>query len=152
MTDFFDKAMEDMDAHKADDEAEVNADEWEPTSEGQMLRGVFLKAIRKVTSYGVGYNVLVKDTDTGYVVKVWCKRSMLKGQLLEASPKPGKLVVFKYNGKHMGSNGYEYHAYQVRAEEMDPAYWAKITKPTEEELRPTPQPAVPSFSDDEVPY
>ena len=125
--DFFDEAAEEMEESITDDEGEIGADEWDPKNAGEALRGVFLKAVPKPTRYGLGYNVIVKDLDTNVMVKVWCKRSMLRGQLLDAEPKPGKLIMFKYNGTKEAANGNEYHSYQVRAEESDPDYWAGVT-------------------------
>lgn len=152
MSDFFDDALEKMDEGKDKDEAEAKAEEWEPKSEGETLRGIFLKATRKKTDWGVGFTVIVRDIDTGLAIKVWCKRSMLKSQLLSASPAKGSPIVFKYNGTIETSNGYEMHSYQIRAEKSDPKYWAGITKPSPEELIPTPKPEVTNFGPDEAPY
>jgi len=131
--DFFEGASDDMDEHREEDEGPQAADEWDP-AEGGVLRGVFLKAVRKSTNFGPGYNVIVKDIDTELIIKVWCLRSMLKQQLLDASPAAGSPIVFKYNGEKEGSGDYPFHSYQVRAEKSDPALWAELTKPDAEEL------------------
>ena len=126
-TDFFDEALEDMTATVTEDEGEIGAEEWEPESAGQALRGIFMKAAPKATKYGTGYTAVIKDVDTNEYVKVWCKRTMLKRQISEDSqPAPGSPVVFKYNGLKPGQNGNDYHSYQVRAEKSDPQYWLDI--------------------------
>ena len=159
--DFFDQATEAMKDDVVKDEGEIGAEEWDPQSEGQALRGVFIKAVPKPTRFGVGYNVVVKDLDTEEFIKVWCKRSMLRSQLLEASPKQGGLIVFLYNGLKEGQQN-DYHSYQVRADSMDADYWSRITrKGAEEQIafdatggRPNQENAAPAsqLGPDEAPY
>jgi len=132
MSEFFDKAAEDMKASLTSEESQAAADEWNPTSEGEALRCVFIKAWTKDTRYGPGINVLVKDVDTDLYVKVWAKRSMLKQQLLDAAPAVGSPTVFVYNGQREGANGYPFHSYQVRTERSDDELWKKVmTAPPE---------------------
>lgn len=124
--DFFDDAIKDMGDATTEDEGAIGAEEWEPESAGQALRGVFIKAIPKATRYGVGFNVVLKDIDTKEYVKVWCKRVMLVNQLLDASPAVGSSVVFLYNGEKEGGNGRPFHSYQVRSSDNDDALWSGI--------------------------
>lgn len=131
--DWFSEANEDMEGSQTEDEGDIGGDEWDPQNAGEVLRGVFLKGVRKRTQYGVGYTVVVKDLDTNVVVKVWCMRTMLRNQLLDASPAPGSPIVFRYNGMQEATPN-DFHSYQVRAQKQDPAYWAKLTTPTPEEL------------------
>jgi hypothetical protein len=125
-TEFFDDAIKDMGENTTEDEGAIGAEEWDPESAGQALRGVFIKAIPKATRYGVGYNVVLKDIDTKEYVKVWCKRVMLVNQLTDASPAVGSSVVFLYNGEKEGGNGRDFHSYQVRSSDNDDALWSKI--------------------------
>lgn len=125
MTDFFDKAIEDMKEAEIEDESDLAGEEWEPSQAGQALRGYFSKAVPKATQYGYGYTVVVKDHDTNQFVKVWCKRKMLLEQLLLASPRVGAPIVFVYNGEKEGYRN-PYHSYQVRADQSDPELWKQL--------------------------
>lgn len=122
-TDFFETAMADMEDSLVEDQSTIDSEEWDPKNAGEALQGIFIKAEPKATKYGLGYNVVIKDIHSGTYVKVWCKRSMLRGQLLDAQPKAGTEIAFKYNGLQESQQGNDYHSYQVRAAQADPEAW-----------------------------
>lgn len=137
--DFFDQAAKSIEEENEQHEAEKAYDEWDPKTPST-LRGYFMKATRHMTRYGPAYKAYVKDFDTEVGVTVFCARKMLREGLLEASPKPGALVVFEYQGQKESESGFEYGAYYVRASESDPAYWAEVTRPKpgeEDKAQPT---------------
>lgn len=158
MSDFFDEALNDMKGSIVEDEGTIGAEEWDPKSEGQALRGIFTKAEAKATRYGPGFNCIIKDTDTGAFIKVWAKRSMLKSQLLDASPAAGSPIVFLYNGeKTAEGSGNTYHSYQVRAAKSDSELWKKYTAEASAAQRAFDErgaaPAAPVLDDGlDVPY
>lgn len=151
MSDFFDEAMEDMSTKVVKDEGETGAEEWTPQNAGEALQCVFIKAKRKNTKYGPGFNVLVKDVISEEYIKIWAQRSMLKSQLLDASPAIGSPMVLVYNGQKDGANGYPFHSYQVRAEKSDVELWKKYVTEPIDDAKPA-KPEVVEYGPDEVPY
>lgn len=131
---FFDDAQSDIDETAAEHAAELEIEEWEPTTPS-VLRGYFMKATRHLpkpdAKYKGGpmYKVYLKDYDTKLTITVFCARKMLLNGILEASPKKGTLMVFEYKGKKEGKSGYDYYEYHVRANESDSDLWAEITRP-----------------------
>ena len=61
------------------------------------------------------------------LIALWLK--FIADGILDASPKVGTLMVFEYEGEGKSQRGFSYGIYYVRAQESDPAYWAKVTTP-----------------------
>ena len=139
--DFFEKAKAMNREAKERHEAEAEADEWKPKPNPSTLRGYFMKADRILTQHGPRYKVFVKDYDTETTVTVFCGPKLLREGILDASPKPGTLIMFEYDGEHKGQRGFNYGGYYIKAAESDEEYWAKITtpKPGEQDVLATRQ-------------
>ena len=121
--DWFKSAAADMEAEVEEIQAEADLDEWDPEP-GDILNGVFLKAIPKPTKYGIGYLVLVKDLENNdETVKVWASRKTLKEGLIGMAPAQGAMLSIKYVGLMDGYQGNAYNLYQVRANEEDRGLW-----------------------------
>lgn len=137
MSDWFDDTLEEMEQAAAEQAEEAEAYEWVAEAKaGDSLKGVFLKAVPVHTKYGVAYSVFVRALESdgehyeeGETVKVFCSRTTLIGELKDALPRPGKLVIFHFAGKKETRQGNrEYYLYQVRAEEQGLDYWRDIAK------------------------
>jgi hypothetical protein len=125
--DFFDKAIEQLDDALEVGEAESGADDWDPT-EGDVLRGIFLKASVIPTKYGPAILAIVRDLEDERSLKVWCTRSVLKSEILESIPKPGSKIVIRYSGERTAKSGNMFHLYQVASEKMDADYWGPLLR------------------------
>lgn len=139
--DFFEAAKAANQERKAQHEAEANVDEWKPKPNPSVLRGYFMRADRIYTQHGPRYKCFIKDYDTEVTITVFCGPKLLREGILDASPKPGTLIMFEYDGEHKSQRGFTYGGYYIKAAESDEEYWAKVTtpKPGEEDRLATRQ-------------
>lgn len=129
MSDFFEDAVTDMAKDEEQQQLAENAETWDPKP-GDLLRAVFLSASTVVTQYGPSILAIVKDLDTEEGLKIWCSRTVLKNEIIEAAPAPGTLLAIKYIGEQESKDGsFTYHLYQVRAQQQDREYWNKVQLP-----------------------
>lgn len=131
---FFSSAKESVEQEQKEHDALSEVDAWEPKPNPSTLRGYFMKAERIVTQHGPRYKVFLKDYDTEVTVSVFCGPKLLREGILEASPKPGTLIMFEYTGEHESQRGFKYGGYYIRAAESDEEYWKKITTPRPGEI------------------
>ncbi len=157
----FDDLMDEMKEEKAEQAERNEADSWGLDTKGSMLRGIFVSAERKTNQYGYGYELLVRDTDTGVLVYVWAMRKTLKQGVKTAAPAVGSEIVFLNNGLQEGKEGRnDWWWYQVRSTNKNPEYWDAPGKPSLEEIEDSiatadkarQKEAVKSYTPDEAPF
>lgn len=132
---------------------------WQPEKAGDEIVGTFVRLDNATTSYGPCWIVVLETPMTGELRSVWLFQTALKNQFNKARPKPGELVLVRYEGKRTPkAGGNQYHDYKVVAESSSGGRftWDDVAGDT-----PQPDDFVPddpgpdasySHSDDDVPF
>lgn len=156
--DVYDDLMDELKEEQVEEAEEMEADDWDLDSKGSALRGVFVKAERKPTKYGSGYQVLVRDVDTDVLVQVWCLRGSLRDAVRKAAPKVGASIVFVNNGQQeSNTGGNDWWWYQVKTDETNEQYWDALDKVQPDEVAKSIEAAdkaqvVRSYDENEAPF
>jgi hypothetical protein len=156
----FDDLLDTLKDDKEQEAEVMEADEWDLDSKGSALRGIFISAERKPTSFGSGYEVLVRDVDTDLLMQVWCLRGSLRDAVRKAAPKVGTEIVFVNNGQQEGrTEGRDWWWYQVKASESNQVYWDALDKVQPDEVRKSIEEAdrkratsAESYDENEAPF
>ena len=87
---------------------------WQPL-EGESLFEV-ITGVEAVDHprFGQQFQLCLKDK-TGQSFRIWLSKYLQQGLLMK-NAQPNDLVGISYHGKRKGSNGSEYHAYQLTIE------------------------------------
>jgi hypothetical protein len=103
-----------------------DAESWNP-EEGDKLTGIMLSGAMLPTKYGPAKIMTVKDSDDK-TWTVWCTATVLKNQLEEQAPTPGKGVSILFNGMKEPKNagGNRYKSFTLISEETDHQYWLDV--------------------------
>ena len=121
--DWLDTADSQMDAEVAAQEKRASATTWKP-SEGDTIKGILIDGDYVSTKHGDTHVLTVEDPD-GKVWTVWCSAVLLLDAVVKLSPKIGKGISVKFDGKKPPkvAGGYEWNAYYMTCEESDAPYW-----------------------------
>ena len=133
----------------------LSRDEWNPQP-GDIVVGVITEIrarsiITKADSKELWFPVVALDTDDGQGVIVDCGRGGLAGPVIEARPKVGQRIGFRFIGPVDGRDGKSYDKFVVEFENETPSEpdWDKMAasrgisprEPMPDEPRPPDEPA-----------
>lgn len=99
---------------------------WIPKEAGERIVGEFLRLDRGTTARGPAHIVVLR-TPEGVERGVWLLHVVLRNEFRRLQPKPGELVLVKYEGTRQKADGDAYHAYKVAVDrEAQPAAWDEL--------------------------
>jgi hypothetical protein len=110
---------------------------WVPDQAGDEIAGELVRYSRGTTSYGEQV-IAVLRTPEGVERSVWLLHAVLRGEFAKLRPKPGELVLIRYEGKRKSAAGNSYVSYRVEVGRDEPAPdWEALG------AEPMPEPAEP---------
>lgn len=89
---------------------------WRPKEDGAEIVGRFVRLERGVTTHGDAWIVVLESIRIpGRFAAVWLFHKMLLGEFDRTRPRPGDLVLIRYEGIKApeGDGGHEYHTWRV---------------------------------------
>lgn len=96
---------------------------WVPKAAGDTIAGEFVRLDTGTTSYGE-QTIAVLREQNGVERSVWLLHAVLRNELAKLRPKPGELVLIRYDGKKDSAAGTRYAAYRVEVDrEQAPTDW-----------------------------
>jgi hypothetical protein len=106
---------------------------WIPSPDGDTLVGEFVRIEQGATVRGPAW-VAVFRTEDKVERSVWLLHTVLRNELVRQRPRPGELVVIRYEGTKLTRAGQLYHAYRVLVdrEELPPDWDAVAGAATED--------------------
>lgn len=146
---------------------------WVPEQAGDEIVGELVRYSRGTTSYGEQV-IAVLRTVEGVERSVWLLHAVLRGEFAKLRPRPGELVLIRYQGKRKGAGGGVYAGYRVEVDRDEaPPDWdaldegaaaelgaadaanappARATHRAASDPDPGPEANRPPVDDDEIPF
>jgi len=128
---------------------------WVPDEAGDEIAGELVRYARGTTSYGEQV-IAVLRTPAGVERSVWLLHAVLRGEFAKLRPRPGELVLVRYEGKRKSAAGNSYASYRVEVDRDEPAPdWNALgAEPMPEPVSPHAplEDRVKGSEDDEIPF
>ena len=100
---------------------------WVPESPGDTIAGEFVRLDAGTTSYGEQAIAVLRTSD-GAERGIWLLHAVLRGEFAKQRPRPGELVLVRYDGKRESAAGHSYASYRVEVDrEQRAPDWDSLT-------------------------
>lgn len=113
---------------------------WVPQEVGEELAGELVRYERGETSYGRQIIAIVRGLD-GSERACWLLHSVLRDEFAKVKPRPGELLLIRYEGKRDNASGQPYAAYRLEVDREPVAPdWDEVGQEAADDLEPPLEP------------
>jgi hypothetical protein len=118
-------------------------DSWVPEQPGEEIAGELVRYERGTTSYGEQVIAVLRTPD-GSERSVWLLHAVLRGEFAKLRPRPGELLLVRYEGKRQpAGGGSAYVSYRVEVDRDDGAPdWDEIGAEAQTESKGAEAPGI----------
>jgi hypothetical protein len=114
---------------------DARPESWVPREPGEELAGELVRYERGETSYGRQIIAIIRTLD-GTERACWLLHAVLLDEFAKAKPRPGELLLIRYEGKRENASGQPYAAYRLEVDREPVApEWDAIGQEAAAELR-----------------